>query len=42
MKIEADVQFICEQDGVYVYWVSFGSTGKIVTVRAEDLEDDEE
>lgn len=40
MKIETDIQFICEIDGMHVFWVKFGDSGRMVTVRPEDLEEE--
>lgn len=41
MEISANIQFICEFEGLYTYWVKYGDSGKLVQIREEDLDDED-
>lgn len=42
MKISANIQFITEVDGIYMFWVQYGDTGRMVQLTEADLEDEDE
>ncbi len=36
LKIKMDVQFICEVDGVYCFWLQVGKSKKMITLTEKD------
>lgn len=40
VEIKTSIEFIGEYDGVYMYWVSWGTGGKLMQLREEDLDDE--
>lgn len=39
MEIKTSIEFIGEYDGIFMYWVSWGSGGKMIQLTEDDLED---